>query len=82
MVKNPSAMQETWVRSIPGSGRSSGEVNGYPLQYGMNSFCLKENCSNTISPVWYVPEKTPLKDVSNCILGIIYASSVSLRNVG
>ena len=45
MVKNPSAMQETWVRSIPGSGRSSGEANGYPLQYSMNSFCLKENYS-------------------------------------
>ena len=33
MVKNPPAMQETW---IPGSGRSPGEGNGYPLQH----FCL------------------------------------------
>ena len=33
MVKNLPAMQETWVRSIPGSGRSLGEENGNPLQY-------------------------------------------------
>ena len=36
MVKNPPAMQETWVRSlgsIPGLERSPGEENGYPLQY-------------------------------------------------
>ena len=34
-VKNPPAMQETWVDlgSIPGSGRSPGEGNGYPHQY-------------------------------------------------
>ena len=35
MVKNQSAMQETWVwdlGSITGSGRSSGEGHGYPLQ--------------------------------------------------
>ena len=31
LVKNPSAMQETWV--IPGLGRSPGEGKGYPLQY-------------------------------------------------
>ena len=33
MVQNPLAMQETQVRKIPRSGRSSGEGNGYPLQY-------------------------------------------------
>ena len=36
MVKNPPAMQETWVRdlgSIPGLGRFPGEGNGNPLQY-------------------------------------------------
>ena len=33
MVKNVPAMHETWT---PGSGRSPGEGNGYPLQY----FCL------------------------------------------
>ena len=36
MVKNPPAMQETWVGSlgqIPGSGRSPGEGKGNPLQY-------------------------------------------------
>ena len=27
------AMQETWVFSIPGSGRAPGEGNGDPLQY-------------------------------------------------
>ena len=31
MVKNPPAMQETWL--IAGSGRSPGEGIGYPLQY-------------------------------------------------
>ena len=30
VVKNPSAIQE--ISSIPGSGRSPGEGNGYPLQ--------------------------------------------------
>ena len=30
MVKNPTAMQETWVQSK--SGRFPGEGNGYPLQ--------------------------------------------------
>ena len=32
MVKNLPAVQETQVH-IPGSGRSPGEGNGYPLQY-------------------------------------------------
>ena len=32
LVKNPPAVRETWVR-IPGSGRSPGEGNGYPLQF-------------------------------------------------
>ena len=38
-VKNPPAMQETqeMASSNPGSGRSSGERNGNPLQYS----CLK-----------------------------------------
>ena len=36
MVKNPPAMQDTWVQylgPIPGSGRSLREGNGYALQY-------------------------------------------------
>ena len=37
-VKNPPAMQEMQVQ-IPGLGRSSGEVNGYPLQYS----CLENS---------------------------------------
>ena len=37
LVKNPPAMQETPVRSIPGSGRSTGEGIGYPLQYSWAS---------------------------------------------
>ena len=37
-VKNPSAMQETWIQSL-GLGRSSGEGNGYPLHY----FCLENS---------------------------------------
>ena len=38
LVKNPPAMQETWVGSlgwIPGLGRSPGEEKGYPLQYSV-----------------------------------------------
>ena len=33
MVKNLPAMQETWVGTIHGLGRSPGEGNGNPLQY-------------------------------------------------
>ena len=33
MAKNLPSMQETWVYLTPGSGRSHGEGNGYPLQY-------------------------------------------------
>ena len=33
LVKNPPAMQETWLGSIPRLGRSPGEENSYPLQY-------------------------------------------------
>ena len=36
MIKNPPAVQETWVQSlgsIPGLGRFPGEGKGYPLQY-------------------------------------------------
>ena len=32
LVKNLSALLETWVR-FPGLGRSPGEGKGYPLQY-------------------------------------------------
>ena len=40
-VKNPpdNAGDESDAGSIPGSGRSSGEWNGYPLQY----FCLENS---------------------------------------
>ena len=38
MVKNPPAMQETWIK-IPGSGRSPGEKNGNPFQYS----CLESS---------------------------------------
>ena len=30
MVKNPPAMQKTWIRSIPGLGRSPGGGRGNP----------------------------------------------------
>ena len=33
MVKNPLAVQHTQVGSIPGTGSSSGEGNGFPFQY-------------------------------------------------
>ena len=38
IVKNLPVMQETMVLTL-GSGRSSGEGNGYPLQYS----CLKNS---------------------------------------
>ena len=37
-VKTAPAMQEIWLQSL-GLGRSSGEGNGYPLQY----FCLENS---------------------------------------
>ena len=43
-VKNLPALQETWPCFIPGSGRSPGEGNGYPLQYS----CL-ENCIDRVA---------------------------------
>ena len=33
MVKNLPTMQETWVRSLPGSGRFPEGGHGNPLQY-------------------------------------------------
>ena len=39
MIKNLPAMCETWVHSIPGSGRSLGAGNGNPLQ----SSCLENS---------------------------------------
>ena len=33
LVKNPLAMQETWVRSLGWEDPSPGEGKGYPLQY-------------------------------------------------
>ena len=39
MVKNLPAMWETGVQSLPGSGRSPEEENGYPLQYS----CLQNS---------------------------------------
>ena len=47
MVKNVPAMHETWT---PGSGRSPGEGNGYPLQY----FCLGKSQGQR-SQVGYSP---------------------------
>ena len=47
-VKNLSAMQETQV-SIPGSGRSPGEENGYPFQY----FSLEDSMD---SGVWWATD--------------------------
>ena len=37
LLKNPPAMQQTLVQLIPGSGRSTGEEIGYPLQYSWPS---------------------------------------------
>ena len=39
MVKNLPAMQETWLGSTSGSGKSPGEGNGNPLQYS----CLENS---------------------------------------
>ena len=38
-MKNPPAMQEIWVHSIPGLGRFPGEGNSTPLQYS----CLENS---------------------------------------
>ena len=39
LVKNPSAMWETWVGSLGWEDRSPGEGKGYPLQYsGLENF--------------------------------------------
>ena len=38
MIKNPPAVQETWVQ-IPGSGSSPKEGNGNPLEYS----CLENS---------------------------------------
>ena len=46
MVNNLSAMRETG--SIPGSGRSSGEGNGNPLQYS----CLDDSMDRG---AWHSP---------------------------
>ena len=39
MVKDLPAVQETWLASTPGSGRSPGEENSNPLQYS----CLENS---------------------------------------
>ena len=39
LAKSPSAMQESWVRFLPGSGRFPGEGNSNPLQYS----CLENS---------------------------------------
>ena len=39
LAKSPSAMQETWVRFLPGSGRFPGEGNSNPLQHS----CLENS---------------------------------------
>ena len=47
LVKNPSAMRETWVPSLgstPGLGRSPGEGNRYPLQYS----CLEKSMDSKV----------------------------------
>ena len=41
LVKNLSAMQETLIHSIPGSGRSPGDGRGYPLQYSWASLVAR-----------------------------------------
>ena len=46
MVKNPPAMQETWVRSL-GQEDPPGEGNGNPLQYS----CLKNSMDRE---AWWV----------------------------
>ena len=56
VVKNPPAMQETWVDSgsIPESGRSPGEGNGYSLQCS----CLENSMARgaSQSTVHGIPE--------------------------
>ena len=54
MVKNPpaNAGDASDMDSIPGSGRSPGEGNGYPLQYS----CLeKEKATHPNILAWRIP---------------------------
>ena len=47
-VKNPPAVWETWGLN-PGSGRSPGEGNGYPLQYSGLENSMDEKPSRLLS---------------------------------
>ena len=47
-VKDLLAVQETWILGDPGSGRSSGEGNGYPLQYS----CLQNPHGQRLATVY------------------------------
>ena len=49
MVENPSNAGDTGdVGSVPGSGRSHGEGNGYPLQYS----CLQNPMDREPGRLW------------------------------
>ena len=68
LVKNPPAMQQTWVRSISESGRSLGGGRGNSLQYscpenshGQRSLvgcspwgCKESDTTEQLSPVYYL----------------------------
>ena len=55
-VKTLSAMQETQV-SIPGSGRSPGEENGYPFQYS----CLENSMDRE---TWQATDHRVIKNLT------------------
>ena len=62
MVKNPPVRQETCL--IPESGRSSGEGNGYPLQYSWVTLVaqlIKNLPAIQETLVWSLGRKDPLE---------------------
>ena len=63
-VKNPPAMQETWLQSL-GLGRSSGEGNGYPLQY----FCLENSMDRG---AWWATVHGPQRVGHNRVTNIFF----------
>ena len=86
-LKRLPAVRETWVRSIPGSGRSPGEGNGNPLQYS----CLENPMDGVDYTVHGVTKgRTRLSNLTNYIglrvqrvnnLGAIIVQSHQQRSI-
>ena len=77
-VKNPPSIQET-QGSISGSGRSPGEVNGYPLQYS----CLQNSMD---SGAWWatvhgVAESDMIEQLAFSISKLLHIEYVLVNQV-